>query len=122
MSFGMMMDILITACGVYIIYWAMQMIQSKKIPEMLVGKGFPISRAKDPEGFIRRTFPMTLILGILLFIAGIVGALEVFALYPYVDTLISVVLVIIIISYGVLLMNAQRKYLIGIDKKNKKRK
>lgn len=122
MSFGMMMDILITACGVYIIYWAMQMIQSKKIPEMLIGKGFPISRAKDPEGFIKKTFPMTLVLGILLFIAGILGALEVFALYPYVDTLISVFLVIVIILYGVFLMRAQRKYLVGLDSNNKKRK
>lgn len=122
MSFGMMMDILITACGVYIIYWAMQMIQSKKIPEMLIGKGFPISRAKDPEGFIKATFPMTLVLGILLFVAGIIGALEIFALYPYVDTLISIFLVIVIILYGVFLMKAQRKYLVGIENKNKKRK
>ena len=53
MSFGMILDLLIMACGVYMIYWAVQMRSSNKIPAMLVGKGFPIDRAKDPDGFIR---------------------------------------------------------------------
>lgn len=121
MEFSMMIDLLITGCGVYVIYWAMQMMQTKKIPEMLVGKGFPISRAKDPEGFVKATFPFTLGLGIVLFVAGILGALQIFAAYPVADTMISVVLVIVIFLYGSFLLKAQQKYLIG-DEANKKTK
>ncbi len=55
MSFGMILDLLIMACGVYMVYWAVQMRSTNEIPAMLVGKGFPVSRAKDPEGFIRYT-------------------------------------------------------------------
>ena len=121
MSFAMIIDLLIIACGVYVIYLAMQMIQTKKIPEMLVGKGFPTSRAKDKEGFIKATFPMTLVLGVILFAVGMIGALGVFAAYPLVDTLLSIVLIAIIIVYGIFLLKAQQKYLIGLDTKNKKK-
>lgn len=122
MSFSMIIDLLIIACGVYVIYWAMQMVQTKKIPEMLVGKGFPISRAKDKEGFIKATFPLTLVLGIILFIVGVLGALNVFAAYPLVDTMMSIILIIVIILYGVFLLKAQQKYLVGLETNNKKKK
>lgn len=115
MSFGMILDILVMACGIYMVYWAVQMKSTNKIPEMLVGKGFPINRAKDPEGFIRFTFPFTFAAGVVLLVAGFLGALEILALYPVADTLVSVVPVVVIIGYGVILMKAQRKYLVGIQ-------
>lgn len=121
MAFTMIIDLLIIACGVYVIYWAVQMVQTKTIPEMLVGKGFPTSRAKDREGFIKATFPMTLVLGIVLFAVGVSGALGVFASYPLVDTLLSVVLIVVIVLYGVFLLKAQQKYLIGLEQKKKEK-
>lgn len=127
MSFGMILDLLIMACGMYMIYWAVQMKSSNKIPTMLVGKGFPISRAKDPEGFMKYTFPFTMGTGILLFAAGLAGALEVFILYPWADTILSLLVVLVVLGYGMILMRAQKKYLVGISeehsktKKNKKR-
>lgn len=113
MSFDMILNILIMACGIYMLYWAIQMKNNKKIPEMLVGKGFPIERAHDPEGFIKATFPLTLATGALLFLAGIVGALELLAAYPMADTIINLCEVAVILIYGVLLMRAQRRYLVG---------
>ncbi len=89
MSFGMILDLLIMACGVYMVYWAVQMRSTNEIPAMLVGKGFPVSRAKDPEGFIRYTFPFTFATGAILFAAVLIG-------------------------YGMMLMKAQKKYLVGI--------
>lgn len=115
MSLGMIIRILIMACGVYMMYWAVQMNISQKIPAMLVGKGFPLSRAKDPKGFIRFTFPFTLGTGIILFAGGALGAIGVFALYPLLDTAVSLLIVIVIIIYGVILMKAQKKYLVGIE-------
>ena len=37
MSFGMILDLLIMACGVYMVYWAVQMRSTNEIPAMLVG-------------------------------------------------------------------------------------
>ncbi len=109
--------ILIMACGVYMMYWAVQMNMSGKIPEMLVGKGFPISRAKDPKGFIKFTFPFTLALGIVLFGCGCIGALGILATHPMLDSLMNLAVVGIVIVYGMVLMRAQKKYLVGIDEK-----
>lgn len=116
MSFGMILDLLIMACGVYIVYWAVQMKSTNKIPAMLVGKGFPIDRAKDPEGFIRYTFPFTFLTGVVLFLAGMLGALGIFGLYPAADIVLRIVTVVVIIGYGTLLMKAQKKYLVGMIK------
>lgn len=116
MSIGMILDLLIMACGVYIIYWAVQMKSTQKIPEMLVGKGFHIDRAKDPEGFIKFTFPFTLLTGVLIFAAGLLGGLGIFRLYPLADMLSRLLTVAVLIGYGSLLMKAQKKYLVGITK------
>lgn len=97
-------------------YWAVQMKSSKKIPTMLVGKGFPIKRAKDPEGFIRFTFPITFFTGAFLFVVGLIGALEILALHPILDSILSLLIVVVVIIYGMVLMRAQRKYLVGLDK------
>lgn len=122
MDFNMILKLLIVACGVYMIYWAMQMKTTHKIPEMLVGKGFPINRAKDSEGFMKNTFPFTIGTGIMLFAAGLVGALEIFILYPWVDTVIMLVVILVLVLYGIFLMKAQKKYLIGIEANGKKKK
>ncbi|MDE6985318.1 MAG: hypothetical protein K2O99_12430 [Lachnospiraceae bacterium] len=115
MSFGMILDLIIMACGIYVIYWAVQMGSTNKIPAMLVGRSFPISRAKDPDGFIRFTFPRTLAVGIVLLVSGLVGALGLFVTYPLAETAMRLALVAVMIGYGMVLMKAQRKYLAGIE-------
>lgn len=104
------------------VYWAIQMKITHKIPEMLVGKGFPIDRAKDPESFMKNTFPFTMGTGIMLLVAGLVGALEIFILYPLVDTIMTLVVLVVLIFYGMFLLKAQRKYLVGVEDKPKKNK
>ncbi len=113
MGFDMILNILIMACGIYMLYWAIQMKSNKKIPEMLVGKNFPIERAQDPEGFIKATFPLTFATGVLLLASGAIGSLELLAAYPMADMIINLVEVVVILVYGMLLMKAQRKYLVG---------
>ena len=121
MDFSMILQLLIMACGIYMMYWAMQMKTTNKIPEMLTGKGFPLSRAVDPEGFMKKTFPFTLGMGILLFVVRTTSALGVFALYPIADTILMIVLLAALAIYGKFLLKAQKKYLIGIvDEKKKK--
>ncbi|MBQ6993681.1 MAG: hypothetical protein IJN64_04170 [Lachnospiraceae bacterium] len=118
----MIIQILILVCGIYMIYWAMQMKLTNKIPEMLTGKGFPINRAIDPEGFMKKTFPVTLGMGILLFVVGMIGALRVLAFYPMADTILMIALLVALSFYGKFLLKAQKKYLVGIvdEKRNNK--
>ncbi len=123
MDLNMIFKLLIVACGIYMIYWAMQMKTTHKIPEMLIGKGFPINRAVDPEGFMTKTFPFTLLTGILLFVIGMIGALEILVLHPVIDTVLMIILLVELFFYGMYLLKAQKKYLIGVEdeKKNKKK-
>ena len=104
------------------IYWAMQMKLTNKIPEMLTGKGFPINRAVNPEGFMKKTVPVTLGMGILLFVAGMIGGLKVLVFYPMADTILMIALLVALSFYGKFLLKAQKKYLVGIvdEKRNNK--
>ena len=62
------------------------------------------------------TFPFTFLTGVILLAAGLLGALGIFQLYPAADMALRVVTVAVIVGYGILLMNAQKKYLVGITK------
>ena len=120
MDFGIILKMLIMACGVYMIYWAVQMKTTHQIPQMLVGKGFPTDRAKDPEGFMKATFPLTMGMGIILLAVGLTGALEVFGAYPIVDTILTLLMLAALVFYGMFLLKAQKRYLIVLDDNNKK--
>jgi NhaP-type Na+/H+ or K+/H+ antiporter len=115
--------IIIMACGIYMIYLSVQMKRDRKIPEQLVGKGFKIERAKDPDGFINHVFPFTLGTGVILFAVGVYLSISNLAsVYPLISSLVGVLVLVLIIGYGVILMNAQKKYIVGIDKNGKKLK
>ncbi|MDE5695872.1 MAG: hypothetical protein K2I96_00425, partial [Lachnospiraceae bacterium] len=60
------------------------------------------------------TFPFTFAAGAALFAMGLVGALGLFITYPLAESLMRIMLVVVIIAYGVVLMKAQKKYLVGI--------
>ena len=114
MSFGMILDLLIMACGVYMIYWAVQMRASNKIPAMLVGKGFPIDRAKDPDGFIRFTFPFTFFDGGCAFCVGACRRAGAFYHLSAGGDADADRAGRSDRHYGMILMKAQKKYLVGI--------
>lgn len=121
MDMGRIWKLLIMVCGVYLIYWAAQMKATYKIPEMLVGKGFPISRAKDPEGFMKATFPFTMGMGILFLVTGMMGVFDVLVSHPFIDNVITLSVLIVLILYGMFLLRAQKKYLIGLEDSNEKK-
>jgi hypothetical protein len=53
--------------------------------------------------------------GVILFVAGFILSLGLFTeTFPLFDTLISFGLVVLIILYGVVLMKAQKWYLVGL--------
>ncbi len=103
-------------------YWAIQMKTSNEIPSVLVGKGYSKDKAKDPDGFIKATFPFTLLTGILIFVFSIINAMKLFEDRILLEFLFNSVCVVVIILYAVFLTNAQKKYLFGVDNLNTKNK
>lgn len=88
---------------------------------MMVGKKFPLNRAKDPAGFIKASFPVTFSTGAILLAIGMIEALEILVLYPVLNASLSFIVVIVVISYGMILLKLQKKYLLGVvDEKKKK--
>lgn len=121
MDFGIVMNMLLMACGIYMIYWAVQMKSTKIVPQMLIGNGISIERAKDPLGYIKAIFPFTLIMGIVLLVVGLVEGLGLCIQYPIVDSLLMIGMVLLLVLYGMFLLKAQKKYLIGLVDNKKKR-
>lgn len=117
------MNLLLIACGIYMIYWSVQMKKTHEIPEMMVGKKFPLNRAKDPDGFIKASFPVTVVTGAILVAIGMLEALEILVLFEVLNASLSFIVVIVVIGYGMILLKLQKKYLLGVvDEKKKKKK
>lgn len=113
MNFGTILDLVIMICGVYVIYETVRMKTGSEIPEMFTGKGFMMEQAKDPAGFIRFMVPFTFGTGIALLASGVFGVFGILENYPLAETVMRVVLVAVIVVYGMVLMYAQKKYLVG---------
>ena len=113
MSVDMILNLLIIACGVYMMYQAVHMKKTKKIPDMLVGKTFPSEKAHDVNGFIQAMFPMTYFTGTVFVLAGAVSLFRLLASYPFADAFINLLEAAVILLYGAFLLKAQRKYLVG---------
>lgn len=109
-----LINIIILACGVYMIYSAFSMKTTGKIPTNLLGKGVNLATAKDIPGFIKKMYPITMVVGILTFLCGLSGGLGILKDVGYVQTIISLVFVVIILGYGKILVDAQKKYLMNL--------
>ncbi len=76
------MDILVVACGVYVLYLYVEMVKGGKIREnMLLPKGLNVKKCKDINAFIRYIGPKQLILGISALLCGAAGLLQDFTTY-----------------------------------------
>lgn len=87
-----------------------------------MGKGFEVNSAKDPEGFIQNMFIKTLIAGVLIFSLGVVCLFSFIAKQSFTDVGAILLIGVIMIVYSIILVNAQKKYLAGYFKDNKKKK
>lgn len=106
-----LINIIIIACGAYMVYGAFIMKTTGSVPANLVGKGVNLSTAKDVPGFIKKMFPITLIVGALTLLCGVGTAMGLFGDNTYVQVTISLVFVVIVLVYGKILLDAQKKYL-----------
>lgn len=111
MGYENIMDVLIMACGAYLIYGGITMKTTKTIPPMLLGKGIDLKRAKDIPGYIEKMFVPTLSVGILTILCGIVGVSGMLNTYVWGQTAMTFVFLAFIIAYGFWLVKMQKKYL-----------
>lgn len=110
-AFGFM-DILIMFSGAYLIYAAVQMKRTGEISSAIVGKGCDLKKAKDPKGYIEYMYPKSIIMGAIVILSG--GADYLNSKYwnvPNFGLIICGVFLIIIVIYGKIAMDAQKKYL-----------
>lgn len=72
-----LVDMVVVACGVYVIYLCLEMKTTGKIKQnMLMPKGLDVMRCKDVQGYIQAIAMKQLVLGVLAFGCGILGLLQ----------------------------------------------
>lgn len=120
MDFGIILKMLIMACGVYMIYWAVQMKTTHQIPQMLVGKGFPY-RQSQRSGRLHESYISTYH-GNGDHSSGcwIDRSLGGIWCVSYCGTILTLLMLAALVFYGMFLLKAQKRYLIGLDDNNKK--
>lgn len=68
------MDVIVLACGVYILYAYYLLVAKNEIKEgVLVAKGTPVKKCKDFEGYKKYMAPKVLVFGISACISGGLG-------------------------------------------------
>lgn len=105
------LDLIILAGGVYLLWAAFGMKTKNKIPGMLVSKGTDLSKAKDIPGFTKVMFMPTLIMGAVASASGILGIVDQGLGLATVQFVLSVVSFVLLVGYGYLTVRFQKKYL-----------
>lgn len=114
MGMDLILDVVIAACGLYLAANAIMTKKNMTLKNgMMVSKNIDLSRAKDIPGFINFMFPITLVVGIAVFICGIIGLIS--DMYHWMTEIqlgMTIVFFIIIVLYGFITTRAQNKYLL----------
>lgn len=72
-----MMDIIIAACGVYVLYvWYLLKFKGEIKESILLPKGLNVKKCKDKAAYIAEMAPKVLIYGIQVVLCGILGIME----------------------------------------------
>ncbi|MBD5551322.1 MAG: hypothetical protein HDQ96_09110 [Lachnospiraceae bacterium] len=106
------MDIIIVLSGAYLIYASIQMKRTGEISSAIVGKGYDLKKAKDPAGYIEYIYPKSIILGIIVMLSGGADYLnDKYWNLPYFALIVCGVFLVVLIIYGKITVDAQKKYL-----------
>jgi len=109
-------SLIILGSGVYVLYaWYKMKVTGEISDTLLVGKDFDTSKCKDREAYIKKTSPAVLLLGIIVTICGIVISLRHYVMQDneiivFLDPIVSIIVVIAIIIYGVYTGKQKRIY------------
>lgn len=110
-AFGFM-DILIIFGGAYLIYSSVQMKRTGEISSAIVGKGYDPKKAKDPKGFIEYMYLKSIVMGVVVMAGGAFNYLnDKYWDIPNFSLIVCAVFFALIVVYGKIAMDAQKKYL-----------
>jgi len=114
MTFDYLLDFFLAACGLYFAYSAFETKRTGVLkPGILVSKNIVIRKDADKAGYINFICPLSILVGLLTFLCGCVGLAN-----DYYGGLATVYLIMIgvfltgIIAYSIVVMKAQKKYLV----------
>lgn len=107
------LDFIAIGAGLYMIYVAVQMKRTGKVTDNgLISKGLELDKAPDMKSYIEIMYKWNIFLGILLVLNGAISfyssSVKQIIVIQSISTVITVVLLAI---YGVVSMKAQNKYL-----------
>lgn len=110
-TFGFM-DILIMISGAYLVYSSVRMKRTGEISSLIVGKGYDLKKAKDLKGYIEYMYLKSIIMGIVVMAGGGLNYLnDNYWNIPNFNLIVCVVFLAVIIIYGKITIDAQKKYL-----------
>lgn len=110
-TFGFM-DILIVISGAYLVFSSVQMKRTGEVSSAIVGKGYDLKKAKDPQGYIEYMYLKSIILGVVVMAGGGLNYLnDAYWNIPNLNLIVCGVFFAIIVVYGKITMDAQKKYL-----------
>lgn len=112
-------DLIITGCGIYVVYTTIKTKVTGEVASgLMIGKNVDIKKAKDIKGFISYMYGKTLFIGILTVICGLLGLLNTYMLDNLVllELIVCCVYFVLLIIYCIISVKAQKKYLTGETK------
>lgn len=114
MNFDYLMDLFLAGCGLYFAYSAYETKKSGILkPGILVSKNIVMRRDADKAGYINFVCPLSMIAGILTFFCGCVGLVnDYYGGLSMVYIIMIGVFLIGIICYSIVVVKAQKKYLL----------
>lgn len=105
-------DVLIVGSGLYLIYAAIAMKRTGKVPGVMLSKGVDVKKTADVSGFIKDAFWKTIVIGIVSVLAGGIGLYSNYnAGLGWLYTAVIPVYAVALMLYGYLMVKAQKKYL-----------
>lgn len=115
MNYTMMLDFVEMVIGAYVIFLAFQMKNTGKLTNnALISKNIDLNKAPDPAGYIKATFVPDIVCGIVLLLCGGASRLtDGTSAYENVQIITMILSVVIIFSFGYVIVKAQQKYLEG---------
>ena len=105
-------DILLSACAVYILYLNFKMKASGEIPQFLISPKVNLERSKDKPGFIKYMFPRLIIYSVIVLLFSAVNIIaRLFTISRYITLVTALAFFGALIYYCVITVKAQNRFL-----------
>lgn len=107
------LDMIEILAGAYLIFLAYKMKKTGELTDNgLISKGLDLNKAPDPQGYINRMFPTSIVMGLFLAACGVASrACANLDIYSTVVTVTTVLSALAVIVFAVISTKCQNKFL-----------